>query len=332
MKRFGLLSTIAVSPILAAVIALFFGPHPITPQAVIDTFARGFAGTPGTSLPPEQVIIFEIRLPRILLAGISGAALSVSGVILQGIFHNPLADPFILGISAGAALGCALSVALFPAFPVQVAAFAFGCLAVGIAYAMARAAGSLTRLSLILSGIVVSAFFTALVSVIKFLVDPYKLQSIVFWLMGSFSLADWTQVKIAASAIGIGTIPIFLMRWQLDVISMGDTEAHTLGQHVKRERVLFILLATFLASITVSFSGIIGWVGIMIPHVLRLALGPSHRMLVPASLAGGATFVILADTVARSFSSFDLPIGIITALVGAPFFFLLLTRVDGGHW
>jgi len=265
MTRRGIIVIVAVSPLLAAALALFFGPYPLHHQDVLAALTRGLEGYTASSLSPEEVIILQIRLPRILLSGLAGAALSVSGVVLQGIFHNPLADPFILGISAGAALGCAISIAFLPALPVPVAAFLCGCLAVGIAYIMARATGSLSRLSLILSGIVVSSFFTALVSIVKFLVDPYKLQSIVFWLMGSFALADWSQVRLAVFAIGLGIVPLLLMRWQLDILSMGDTEAHTLGQHVKRARVLFILLATFLASITVSFSGIIGWVGIMIP-------------------------------------------------------------------
>jgi len=327
VKRGVIYILVVLSPILLGLASLFFGPYPIDPARVISLILN-----PALDYTPERVIVMDIRLPRLFLAGISGAALSVSGVILQGIFHNPLADPFILGISAGAALGCALSIALFPELPVQIAAFIFGCVAVVLAYSMARASGSLSRLSLILSGIIVSSFFSALVSVIKFLVDPYKLQSIVFWLMGSFSLADWRQVKMAAIGVVAGLIPIFLMRWRLNVLSMGETEARTLGQNVSRERLILILFATLIVSITVSFSGIIGWVGIMVPHFLRLSLGPDHRVLVPLSFAGGASFMILADTLARSFTAFDLPIGIITALLGAPFFFFLFTRLKGEVW
>lgn len=326
-KKWFIILFVALSPILVAMVSIFFGSYRIKPADVVSLLFLH-----STVPSPERTIVLDIRLPRLILAGLSGAALSVSGVVLQGIFHNPLADPFILGISAGAALGCALSIAFFPSLPIQVAAFLFGFLAVTMAYLMARAAGPFSRLSLVLSGIVVSSFFTACLSIVKFLVDPYRLQSIVFWLMGSFSLADWQQVKVAAVGIAAGILPIILMRWRLNVLSMGDTEAHTLGQHVRKERLLFILFTTFIVGITVSLSGIIGWVGIMIPHLLRLAIGPDHRVLMPASLAGGAAFMILADTIARSLTVFDLPIGIITALVGAPFFFLLLTRTKEGIW
>jgi len=327
VKKRLVLVALMMSPVIIALVSVFFGSYRIDPLTVVSLLFN-----PEAVNGPEKTIIMDIRLPRLILAGISGAALSASGVVLQGIFHNPLADPFILGISAGAALGCAISVAFFPGIPIQIAAFLFGCLAVAIAYTMARATGAFSRLSLVLSGVVVSSFFTACLSVVKFLVDPYRLQSIVFWLMGSFSLADWQQVKIATVGVTAGMVPIYLMRWRLNVMSLGDMEAHSLGQHVEKERILFILFATFIVGITVSLSGIIGWVGIMIPHLLRLAIGPDHRVLVPTSCAGGAAFMILADTLARSMTSFDLPIGIITALVGAPFFFFLLTKTEGNSW
>jgi len=281
---------------------------------------------------PERVIIIDIRLPRILLAGLVGVALSVTGVTFQGIFRNPLVDPFILGISAGAAFGCAISMGFLPQLPIQIMAFVFGLLAVALAYMIARTQGEISRLPLILSGIIISAFFTAMVSIIKFLIDPMKLQNIVYWLMGSFSLADWNYVRIVGIGLLISLVPIFFMRWRLNVMSMGDDEARAMGVNVKRDRLIFIASSTIAVSVAVSVSGIIGWVGLMVPHLIRMMTGPDHRSLVPLSMAGGAAFMILADTIARNLTSFDLPVGIITAIIGAPFFIYLLKRGGRDSW
>jgi iron complex transport system permease protein len=281
---------------------------------------------------PERAIVLDIRVPRVLLAGLVGIALSVSGVTLQGIFRNPLVDPYILGISAGAAPGCALSVGLLPHLPVQVLAFVFGVLAVFLTYSMAKTEGEVSRLPLILSGVIISAFFMAMVSIVKFLVEPMKLQNIVFWLMGSFSLADWKLVGIAAGGIFIGLVPIVLMRWRMNIMSMGEEEAKALGINVRRDRFIFIASATLIVSIAVSVSGIIGWVGLMVPHLLRMVVGPDHRRLVPLSMAGGATFMIVADTVARNLTNYDIPVGIITAIMGAPFFVYLMKKGGKESW
>lgn len=288
-----------------------------------------YSGSPDIQ---EKAIILDIRLPRVILAGLVGIALSGSGVTLQGIFRNPLVDPFILGISAGAALGCALSVGFFPNLPIQITALLFGIIAVILAYTMAKTQGEVSRLPLVLSGVIISAFFTAMVSIVKFLVDPYKLQSIVFWLMGSFSLSDWRLVKIAGAGIIAGVLPIFLMRWRLNVISMGEDEAKALGVNVKRERIIFIGASSLAVSIAVSVSGIIGWVGLMVPHLVRMLIGPDHRSLVPLSMAGGAAFMIFADTIARNLTSFDIPVGIITAITGAPFFVYLMKKGGKESW
>ena len=281
---------------------------------------------------PEISIILDIRLPRVILAGLVGIALSVSGATLQGIFRNPLVDPFILGISAGAALGCALSVGFFPVIPVQILSFIFGVVAVILAYSMAKTQGEVSRLPLILSGVIVSAFFTAMVSIVKFMVDPHKLQSIVYWLMGSFSLADWKLVKITAVFITIGLFPIYFMRWRLNVMSMGEDEAKSLGVNVKRDRIIFVAASTLIVSIAVSVSGIIGWVGLMAPHLIRMIAGPDHKRLIPLSMAGGAAFMIFSDTLARNLTAFDIPVGIITAILGAPFFVYLMKKGGRESW
>lgn len=198
---------ILVSPFIAGWIALFVGAFPVSPMAVINALFQEILRLPGIPSSPEHAIIIDIRLPRVILSGLVGMALSGSGVTLQGIFRNPLVDPFILGISAGAALGCALSIGFLSQFPLQLMAFAFGMAAVALTYTIAKSQGEISRLPLILSGVIISAFFTAMVSIVKFLVDPHKLQSIVFWLMGSFSLSDWRLVKIAGLGIGVGLLP-----------------------------------------------------------------------------------------------------------------------------
>jgi iron complex transport system permease protein len=323
---------ILTAPFVAGWFSLFVGAYNISPETVLRILLGEVSPFDLAGDMPEKVIVIGIRLPRMILAGLVGIALSVSGVTLQGIFRNPLVDPFILGISAGAALGCALSVGFFPEMPIQATAFVFGMAAVLIAYMMARTQGEISRLPLILSGVIVSAFFTALVSIVKFMVDPHKLQNIVYWLMGSFALADWRLVRIAAIGIACGLLPLFLMRWRLNAMSMGEEEAKTLGINVKRERILFIVASTLIVSVAVSVSGIIGWVGLMVPHLIRMVSGPDHKTLMPLSMAGGAAFMIFADTIARNITEFDIPVGIITAILGAPFFVYLMKKGGKESW
>lgn len=331
-KKIAVGSTILIAPLAAAWLSLFVGSYGISPQMVL----RVIAGALFHGLDPgdiaEKAIIMDVRLPRVILAGLVGMSLSGSGAVLQGIFRNPLVDPFILGISAGASLGCALSVGFFPTWPVQLLAFVFGIAAVVVTYTMAKSQGEISRLPLILSGVIISAFFTALVSIVKFLVDPNKLQSIVFWLMGSFALADWQLVRIALVGVLAGLIPVLLMRWRLNVMSMGDEEARSLGIHLRRDRMIFLVCSSLAVSLAVSVSGIIGWVGLMVPHLIRMVQGPDHKGLVPLSIAGGAAFMILADTIARNLTSFDIPVGIVTAILGAPFFVFLMKKGGRESW
>jgi iron complex transport system permease protein len=328
-RRIRLLSGVVfISPLLAAFAALFLGAYGVTPVQVLHILANAFSGIDS----PESAIVLDIRLPRIILAGLVGMSLATSGATLQAVLRNPLVDPFILGISAGAAFGCAIAIGFIPWVSLQVMAFAFGGLAVFMACAMARSGGEISRLSLVLSGVIVSALFTALLSIIKFLVDPMKLQSIVYWLMGSFALADWPQVRSAGIGIIVGCLPIFLLRWRLNVISMGDEEARTLGVNVSRKRIIFIAAATLAVTSAVAVSGIIGWIGLMVPHLVRMLAGPDHRRLIPLTMAGGAAFMICADTAARNLTAADVPVGIITALAGAPFFIYLMKRGGAESW
>jgi len=323
---------IAISPLVAGWCALFLGAYDVSPFIVIKSLINEVIPLAGMSDLPEQAIILDIRLPRVILAGVVGIALAGSGVTLQGVFRNPLVDPFILGLSAGAAFGCAISIGFFPEMPTQVAAFVFSIGSVFLTYNIAKCQGEVSRLPLILSGVIISAFFTALTSIVKFLVDPHKLQNIVFWLMGSFALADWRTIAVSGVGIMVSLCPVLLMRWRLNVISMGEDEAKSLGINVNRDRLIFVVSSTLAVSLAVSVSGIIGWVGLMVPHLVRMLIGPDHRTLVPLSMAAGATFMIFADTVARSLAGYDIPVGIITAVSGAPFFVYLMKRGGNESW
>lgn len=322
--------SLMLSPLPAFVLALQVGAYPVSWAELW----QAVSWQTGTSALPEQVraILFNVRLPRIVLAMLVGVALSSSGATLQAVFRNPLVDAYILGLSSGAAFGCAVTVAFFPALPIQVGAFAFSLLAAGLTFALARTRGEVPTLSLILAGVVVSAFFAALVSIIKFLVDPHKLANIVFWLMGSLALADWPAVKKVAPWILGGAALIWLGRWRLNALSMGDAEAKALGVEVGRERGLFILAASVAVAAAVSVSGIIGWVGLMVPHIIRMSMGPDHRRVIPLSMAAGASFMVLSDSIARIAAAGEIPVGIITTLCGAPFFIFLLKKSGLESW
>lgn len=311
-------------PLLSFLTSLFIGAYAIQPSKVLKTILHELLNLVQPVDTAERAIIIDIRVPRVILAGIVGACLSSSGATLQGIFRNPLVDPFILGISAGSAFGAAISIGFLDFLPTQILSFLFAILAVSAAYLVAKTHGEVSRLALVLSGVVVSSFFTALVSIVKFLVDPHRLQSIVFWLMGSFSLADWKAVKISSLALIFGVLPLILMRWRLNVLSMGEEEAKVLGVDVKRERILLILFSTLSVSVCTSLTGIIGWVGLIVPHLVRMIVGPDHRILIPMSAACGSGFMILADTISRTLTTFDIPVGIVTSLLGTPFFIYLM--------
>lgn len=323
---------IILSPLFVGWISLFLGAYEIGPVLVFKILLNKTLGLFELGDIPEKTIVWDIRFPRVLLAFLVGASLAGAGTTLQAIFRNPLVDPFILGISAGAAFGCAITIGFLEVIPLQASAFIFAISAVVFAYFIAKTQGEVGRLSLVLSGIIVSAFFQALVSIIKFLVDPHRLQSIVYWLMGSFSLSDWKTLKIAFPGILLGIFPIFLMRWRLNVLSMGEEEAKMLGVNVGRERILFIIFSTLAVATATSVCGIIGWVGLMVPHLIRMLIGPDHKVLLPLSLAGGGAFMIAADTISRTLTNFDIPVGIITALTGAPFFVYLLKKSGEALW
>ncbi|PAF47873.1 iron ABC transporter permease [Helicobacter sp. 12S02634-8] len=309
--------------VLVAVIVLFLGASDIAWGDVLGNIYRHIAH--GEPLSSDGVIIYEIRFPRIVLAIIVGGVLSGSGAIMQGIFKNPLVDPYLLGISSGAAFGSAVSIGLFESWPIGILAFIGAMGASFLVIAIGRLAGG-SSISLVLSGVVLSAFLSALSGSIKFFVDPQKAQAIVIWLLGSLSLASWENVRIALLGLVVGFVPLFLLRWRINILGLGDSECMSLGVSPTKMRFICISCISFACALAVSVSGTIGWVGLVVPHLARVIFGSDMRYLLGGSVALGALILLGADTIARSVSAYDIPVGIITALLGAPFFIFLLSK------
>lgn len=320
-----------ILPIVLLVVSLNIGAYRIPPKAVwaavVDAVRPG--GPAETS--PYSDILFRIRLPRLLLALFAGAALAVSGAALQAIFRNPLVFEFSLGISYGAAFGAALSLVFLGAtVPPQAAAFVFAVVAV-LAVLVISGRASSQIVTVLLSGIIVSALFQALLALVEFFADPYALQSLIFWLMGSLGQASWEDLAVTLPVIGASVTALILLRWRLNVLSLGDDEARALGIEVRREKVLVIGLAALATASATAVTGVISWIGLIVPHLVRLAVGADNRKVVPLSAAYGASLLLVADTVVRSAASFEIPIGILTSVVGIPFFIVLLKR-SGKVW
>ena len=275
-----------------------------------------------------RTILFDVRLPRIIIASLAGAGLSLAGLAFQNLFRNYLAGPNIVGTSSGAAFGAVLAILIFSFNPlyIQLSSFIFGIVAVIIAYRMSKLVGN-GIVGLLLAGIAVSALFTSLVGMAKYMADPYdKLPTIVFWLLGSFSGMRWKDLLFLLPPISIGITGIVLLRWPFNILSLGDSEAKSLGLNVNIYRKIIIILAALSVSSATAIGGIIGWVGLVSPHIARILVGYDNRKLVPASAFVGATLLLFCDDIARSIVATELPISVITSLIGAPLLIFILTR------
>lgn len=339
---------IAALPAAAVVGSLFAGRYGVGAAEVFGALAQGLldmlqglAALLGvTWQAPDlgvearvRVLVCDVRLPRALAAAAVGGALAASGAAYQGVFRNPLVNPGLLGVSNGAGFGAALAiVALGGGLWVYPSAFVFGVVAVALSYAIARVYRQTPTIMLLLGGTIVSSVFSALVSLMKYVADAdSQLPAIVYWLMGSLASVGWDQLW-ALVPIAAGTALLAAWSWRIDVLSMGDKEARSLGVHVARDKAVVVGGATLATAGAVCLSGVVGWVGLVVPHVARMLVGPGNVRLVPASFALGAAFLVLVDTVARTLWASEVPLGILTALVGAPFFVYLLKRTKGGVW
>jgi iron complex transport system permease protein len=273
-------------------------------------------------------VVEVIRLPRILAALLIGAGLAISGAALQGLFRNPLVDPSIIGVTSGAGFGGTVAILLVGGgYPVLAAAFACGIGSLLVVKALASVKGRTSTLTLVLAGVIVSAFFEAAISIVKLLADPHqKLPAITYWLMGSIAATNYRDLALMALAIIPPSIVIFLLRYQINILSLGEDKARALGSPIETVQWTIFVAVSFISAGVVATSGIVGWVGLVIPHIARMLVGPSFDRLLPTALLLGASYLLLVDTLARTMARIEVPIGILTAVIGAPFFLWLLAR------
>jgi len=310
-------------------VSLFVGRYIISPYEVSGILLDGLLGEAGDGM--EYSVVWNLRLPRTLLNCFVGAGLAVAGGAFQGIFRNPLVSPDVLGVSSGAAFGAALGILLSGMNHLAtVMALLFGIASVFMTYTLSKLRGESSTLSLVLSGMIISAVFSALISLIKYVADPYdKLPAITYWLMGSFASASYSNLQLAGIPIFLGTVVLLLLRWRINILSLGDEDAYSLGVNPVKTRRVIIIMATLITASCVTVTGVIGWVGLVIPHICRMLIGVDHMKLLPVSCVVGAAFMIIVDLIARTVTAAEIPIGILTALVGAPFFALLFKRAKG---
>ena len=310
--------------------SLFVGRYPVSFKEVVGALF----GVQGVS-PTARTLVLSVRLPRALGAALVGMDLALAGAAFQGIFRNPLVDSRILGVSSGAAFGAALALLLgVPWYLIDGVSFLFGVLAVGLVILVARRFGG-TVLVLVISGILVGSLFNALLGAIKYMADPLDvLPAITYWLLGSLSGTRWGAVwkLLPVSLFGAGAL--MLLRWRLDLLTLDEREAASLGVNVQRLRTGVVLVGTLLVASAVSQAGMIGWIGLITPHAARALVGPGHSRVIPVSAAMGASFLLLLDLISRSAMGSEIPLGVLTGIVGVPVFLLLFMRylAKGGGW
>ena len=318
-------AALVAAPLLAVFIALAVGRIGIAPGDVLQSLATG-----GTAGEQTDIVVWTMRLPRILLAALVGAGLSAAGCVFQSLFANPLATPDTLGVASGASFGAALALLLgMGLVGIQAVALVFGGTAVLLTWLAGSGKGRGMN-TIVLAGIMISSLFTALVSLVKFVADTEsQLPSITYWLMGSLSSASFDSLLLGAPLIIVGIAVLLLLRWRLNILPLPEDEARATGTNVRLLRGITIACATAITASCVSMCGQVGWVGLLIPHICRMWFGNNHMSLVPASVSIGAVFMIAVDTLARSVSAAEIPISVLTAVIGAPFFILLMRRTEG---
>ena len=318
-----------ILPPLTALAALCVGRIPLAPVEVLRSIAAHLGAGYELNANTEQVL-WSMRFPRILLALLTGAGLAVSGCAFQSLFSNPLATPDTLGVASGSSFGAALAILIgWGILGVQALALVFGVVALGLSWLAGRGRGRGMN-TIILAGIMIGSLFTALVSLVKFVADTEsQLPAITYWLMGSLNSASYTTLAMGAPLILIGLVIVYLLRWRLNILPLPEDEARTSGVSLRGLRIVTILCATAMTAACVSMCGQVGWVGLLVPHICRMRFGSNHLSLVPASVSLGAAFMVVVDTLARTLTAASIPISVLTAIIGAPFFILLLRRSGG---
>jgi iron complex transport system permease protein len=315
------------------VVALAIGKLPVPVGEVLAALWHRLLGQAPDATSTAETVVFQLRLPRVAAAVLIGAALAAAGAAYQNLFRNPLVSPDILGVSSGAALGAVLGIFLtLNVVAIQLFAFVGGIVAVVCVYATAAAVrGRDPILVLVLAGVIMGALFGAGVALLKYLADPYnQLPAITFWLLGSLAGVAPMDVWGALPLVVLGLVPLWLLRWRINVLSLGDEEARTLGVDVRTTRVLVVAAATLITAASVAIAGVIGWVGLLVPHFARMVVGPDFGRLLPVSILFGACFMLAVDTLARTVASIEIPLGVLTAFVGTPLFLWQLVTARRG--
>lgn len=336
-----LLVLLGAALLVAVVLAAGIGQVRIAPTEVLGSVLHRL-GVDWLALPAHpqgDATLWQVRFPRVLLAVVVGAALGCAGAVMQGVFGNPLAEPAIVGVASGAAVGAFAVIALglvgFGTWTTAVAAFVGGLLTTAVVYVMSRYDGRTEVVTLILTGIAVNAVAGALIGLLTYVADDDARTAMAFWNLGSLNRASWTAVAVAAPCVAAGLLLALRHTRALDLLSLGERPARHLGVDVERVRVVLVVAAALLTAAGVAFAGIIAFVGLVVPHLVRLAAGPAHRVVLPGSALGGALVLVTADLLARTAVRYqELPLGVLTAAVGGPFFFWLLrrTRARSGEW
>lgn len=310
------------------------GRYPVSPSEVLLSMLQRLTGTDFGITAEAVTIVMDNRLPRTFAGALVGAALAASGCAFQGLFNNPLVSQGILGVSSGAGFGAALAILIFSSTAFSpLFAFIFALAAVFLSFMAAKICGQVTTLMLVLGGTIISSVFSSLLSFLKYVADPYnQLASIVFWNMGSLASIESSVLPYSSAAMLVGIIILLCCRWQLNVMSMGEQEAQSMGLSVSKYRFLIVCGATLATAGSVSIAGAIGWVGLIVPHMSRFIVGSDNRRLIPFSILLGAGFMMFIDLLCRTISGAEIPLGILTSLIGGPFFIYLLRRYKGGGW
>jgi len=317
---------------LAVVIAFFSltqGAFYIEPINICKILLSKFFIISKTWSEEQELVLLQVRLPRIILVSLIGANLAISGAVLQAIFKNPLVSPFILGISSGASFGASIVITFFQIYSIyllQFSAFAFAVIAVLIVLTISKAFGKHNIVILLLAGVIVSSLFASMVSLVQYFSREDKLQAILFWTFGSFSNSKWINVLQTFPITILGSIFIVLASWKINVLSLGDEKAETLGINVSKFRITMILLVSLMSSTAVSVCGPIGWIGLIIPHIVRMYVGSNNYYVNFSCIGLGAAFLLFMDMLSRILANLEIPIGIITSILGAPFFIFILYR------
>lgn len=325
MSAIPTIAGLGIAVVLLALYAASVGAYPVS----FGDIASLLTGSGEADDPTAATVLYQVRLPRVAAGLIVGAALAGAGTVYQGLFRNPLVSPDILGVSTGAGLGAVLGIFLsLPLLMIQLFAFIGGLVTVGLVYAIAsRVRGREPVLVLVLAGVVVGSLAGAMISLLKVLADPYdQLPAITFWLLGSLASTRAGDVLGVVPAVVLGLVPLVMLRWRINVLSLGDEEARALGVEAGRIRLIVVSAATLMTASVVAISGVIGWVGLVIPHIARMLVGPNFDRLLPTSMLLGAGYLLAVDTLARTMAQVETPLGILTAILGAPFFLWLLAR------